>query len=289
MIITHNQPAPGANNAPESTNTSQSGEINPVNKSIKSLLLPASLQMNFAITPHDPQAGLNPMVDAAAYLLTLMGQINSTENFYMLDKLQDTFICEIEAFEMNIKALNYNDEYIQVSRYVICAVIDSMISNTDWGRKDWEPYSLLTAYDLDKDHQEKFFSILEHAVKEPANYIDLMELMYICLSIGYSGGYHGTEHERQQLDQITDSLYKYIRAYRGNVSKLLSPAPIRTPRPVVTQTVHASSTSPWTILIFTACVITTLFIGLGYLMEMISNEAITNFADVQKTVARSSL
>ncbi len=287
MIITHNQQAPGGNSAPESARTSPPGESKQIEMSINELMLPAALQMNFPIATHDPQAGLNPMVDAAAYLFTIMGQISTTENFFHFEKLQGELLREIEAFEINIKALNYNEEYIQVSRYVLCAVIDSMISNTKWGRKDWEAFSLLSAYDLDKDHQEKFFSILEHAVKDPANYIDLMELMYICLSIGYSGDYHGNDHERAQLDQITDSLYKYIRVYRGNVSKLLSPAPLKTPRATVTHSAPAS-TSPLTILLFTACVITTLFIGLGYLMEMISNEAITNFADVQKTVARSS-
>ena len=288
MITTQNQQAQSDNKAPESTASPETTQLSPTQNSIKALILPPSLQMQQPIAIHHASAGLNPMVDAASYIFTVMGQLKTTEDFQHLPKLQEELLHEIDAFEQAVKQHHYNGEYIQVAKYVICAAFDELISNTSWGEKEWQPYSLLAAYGQDLNHQEKFYTILEHAVKEPAYYIDLMELMYICLSLGYTGHYQGNEHEHMQLDQITSSLYKYIRAYRGNISRLLSPAPIRAPRSAANNLPRAS-TSHWSILLFTACVITTLFIGLGYLMEMISNEAISNLSDLQKTVARNHL
>lgn len=288
MIITHNQPAPSDTQAPDSAAATDTTELNPAQSSIKAFILPPSLQMQQPIAIHHPRAGLNPMVDAASYLFTVMGQLKTTSHFHHLDKLHKELVHEIDAFQRTVEQHHYNGEYIQVCRYVVCAALDELISSTPWGQDQWEPYSLLAAYHQDMNHREKFFTIMEHAIKEPAYYIDLMEFMYICLSLGYTGESKESEQDQMQLDHITSSLYKYIRAYRGNISKSLSPAPIHAPRSTVNPHPHAS-TSHWNILLLTACVIMTLFIGLGYLMEMISNEAINKFADVQKAVTRHHL
>jgi type VI secretion system protein ImpK len=217
-----------------------------------------------------------------------MGQLATTEDFRHLGKLHKELLHEIHAFENTVKVHQYNAEYVQVCIYVICAVFDDLISRTEWGKDKWETFSLLTEFNLDKNHHERFFSILEHAIQEPEHYIDLMELMYICLSMGYCGQYQNNGQDQAHLEQITNSLYKYIRAYRGNVSKLLSPAPLKPPK-MAAPVIPDSDISHWTVILFTACVIMIVFIGLGYLMEMISNEAISKFTDVQKTVARNNL
>lgn len=287
MIITHNQPAPGTTKAHHSTAASVT-ELNPSQSSIKTLILPPSLQMQQPIAVHHPRAGLNPMVDAASYLFAIMGQLKTTKHFHHLDKLHKELVDEINTFQQAVEKHHYNGEYIQVCRYVVCAALDELINSTAWGKDQWEPFSLLAAFNQDRHHREKFYTIMEHAIKEPAYYIDLMEFMYICLSLGYTGEAENSEQDQMQLDQITSSLYKYIRAYRGNISKSLSPAPIHAPRSTVNDSRHPSA-SHWNVLLLTACIIMTLFIGLGYLMEMISNEAINKFTDVQKSVTRHHL
>ena len=124
---------------------------------------------------------------------------------------------------------------------------------------------------------------MERTIKEPALYIDLMELMYICLSMGYKGQYRSTEHSQYQLEQITNNLYKHIRAYRGSFSKTLSPTSLKTAKPAATSA-QQRNTSPFFIFIVTACIIMTIFVSLGYLMDVISNEAYKNIAQLGKPV-----
>lgn len=265
MIATHNQQA-STDGAPLN--------IDPVQHPI-SIAAP-----HFPGRPitHHPKAGLNPLVDAASYLFSSIGKLKQSTSCHQLGKLHNELMHEVSTFQEIIKQHGYNAEYVLVCRYILCATLDDIIGATDWGNQSqWEPHSLLKAFSQDTHHQDKFFSLMERAIKDPAHYIDLMELMYICLSLGYQGHY-------PQLEQITNTLYKHIRAYRGGFSKILSPIPLRTPRGRVT-TLSRRPLSTLRILIATVCLVMILFIGLSYLMEMISNEAFKNISELQTLVS----
>lgn len=234
-----------------------------------------------AITPnvttkHSANTGLNPLVDAASSLFSIIGKLKHVKSHDQLDKLSQDLADEIISFQELIKNQGCNPEYAIVCRYILCATIDDIISNTTWGGQGlWDEHSLLATFKQDLRHQDKFFTIMERAIKEPALYIDLMELMYLCLSMGYKGRYRATEHSQYQLEQITNNLYKHIRAHRGSFSKTLSPTPLRA---TGARAVIRNKTSLLFIFIVTACIVMAIFIGLGYLMDVISNEAYQNLA-----------
>lgn len=230
---------------------------------------------------HHPKAGVNLIVDAASYLFSVMGKLKQFKSYKQLGKLQAELIQEINIFFDTIQNYKYGSECVVVCRYVLCAALDEIILNTPWGR-GWIDYSLLTAFNQDTQHQDKFFSILERIIKDPEIYIDLMELMYLCLSMGYKGHYRTTEHDQHHLEQITNHLYKHIRAYRGNFSKVLSPPSSSTnlaPR------LLQKKPSYLFLFLLTACVIMTIFISLGYIMDIISNES-QNFTPLSNTDTR---
>ncbi len=108
--------------------------------------------------------------------------------------------------------------------------LDYLISDTPWGGQGkWNDYSLVKAIFDEAASQESFFIILERVIIEPDSYMDVVEFMYICLSFGMRcrNDAGSNEFTRDQHEQISNFLYKYIQAYRGNVSKVLSPFPIR--------------------------------------------------------------
>lgn len=221
-------------------------------------------------------------------IFSVLGKLKHAKSYRQLSKLQTELVQEVNLFQEAAKHHGYNSEYIVVCRYVLCAVIDDIISNTAWGAQgQWDSYSLLASFNQDTQHQDKFFSIMERAIKDPALYIDLMELMYISLSLGYKGQYRATEHSQYQLEQITNNLYKHIRAYRGSFSKTLSPTPLKTHKSTV-KTATGSSISPLFIFFVTACVVMTIFVSLGYLMDVISNEAYKNISQIQNSVSHET-
>lgn len=284
MIATHNQRAPNEDiplnltpEMPEADNDTTITTFNPLTRS-------SQLLLTSQLVTHTPKAGLNPLVDAAGYLLSIAGKLKQLNAYRQLTTLQKELIQEVNTFQENITP-HYNAEYIVVCRFILCATLDDIISNTTWGSQGhWESHSLLSAFNQDAQHQDKFFTIMERAIKEPAVYIDLMELMYICLSIGYKGQYRSTEHSQYQLEQITNTLYKHIRAYRGSFSKILSPTPLKMPK-LKSKAHSKSSLSLLYVFLVTACVIMTIFVSLGYLMDVISNEAYQHISQIQKPVS----
>src|SRR5580704_19634526 len=193
-------------------------------------LNPALLLLRKHIVSHNPKSGLNPITDAAGNIFTIIGKLKLIEayTYIDLDNLHSELINEISDFHEAIKNHGYSGEYTLVCRYIICATLDELLSETTFGKDGrWDKYSLLLAFEQDLQHQEKFFKIMGRIIKEPALYIDLMELMYLCLSMEYKGRYRSAENGQYRLEQITNILYKHIRKYRGNFSKILSPTPLK--------------------------------------------------------------
>jgi type VI secretion system protein ImpK len=241
------------------------------------------LLLRHKFIPHHTKAGLNPLVDAAAYLFSIVSKLKIIKSYHALHQLHKELITEINSFQETAKNHGYSSEYILVSRYAICATLDDVISNTPWGgQNQWENYSLLTIFNQESTKQERFFLILERIIKDPALYIDVMEFMYLCLSLGYKGSYRSTEFTGNQLEKITHALYKRIRAFHGDVSKTLSPF---ITKPALPNKPSGSKISVWFTFLMTACVIMVLFIGLGYLLDTISNEAYQALMHIGKTTS----
>jgi type VI secretion system protein ImpK len=232
---------------------------------------------------HHPKAGINPLADAAAYLFSVAGKLKQLKSYRHLSKLHKELVQEINAFQDAAKAQGYSSEYILVSRYALCTTLDDIIVNTPWGGQgQWDNHNLLTAFNQEAFTQERFFMILDRITKDPGLYIDLMEFMYLCLSLGFKGSYRSTEYSNNQLEQITHSLYKHIRAHHGDFNKTLSPFPVRG------ATTHTKSTPRNTpvflVALTTVTIILSLFVGLGYLLDTISNQAYRELMHIGKSI-----
>ncbi len=218
---------------------------------------------------HNPKAGLNPLVDVAGYLFSTLGKLKQLKTYHNLNTLQKELTAEISSFQESAQAKGYRSEYTLVSRYALCATFDDVISNTPWGGQgQWDNYSLLAVFNSEGTQQERFFLILERIIKEPALYIDVMEFMYICLSLGYKGSYR-IEDRDNQLEKITHSLYKRISAYHGDFTRTLSPFPVKS----LQSTKKAPLKTPyWLILLVTTVIILLLFVGLDSILDTITSQ-----------------
>lgn len=231
---------------------------------------------------HTPKSGLNPLVDAAAYLFSILGKLKQLKSYRQLAGLHKELLSEINNFQEAARTQGYSSEYILASRYAICATLDDIISNTSWGTQgQWDSYSLLVAFNPDNNTHDRFFIILERIAKDPAIYIDLMEFLYICLSLGFKGSYRSTEFNNNQLENITHSLYKQIRTQRGDFNKTLAPYPIRAN---YSHKKNSKKTSITWIALVTSSVILLIFIGLSCMLNTISNQAYQELTHIGKTI-----
>jgi type VI secretion system protein ImpK len=251
-----------------------------------------ALVLAHRVLSHHPKAGLNPLADAAAYLFSTLGKLKYQRvALPALDTLQRELIQEVHLFQESLQHHGYATEYILICRYVICAFIDdTLISITQGHANRWQPYSLLANFNQDTEHQDKFFRILERLITEPARYIDLLEFMYLCLNLGYKGPYRTTAQCQYQLEQTTHRLYKHIRHFRGNFNTVLSPVPLKTMHRVPEKVAGTSPGHPSLLLLLlaTSSVIMAIFVSLGYLTNLMTDEAYRHIAHLQHVIVEGA-
>lgn len=236
-------------------------------------------KLDIKFITHHPKSGLNPLLDSAAYLFSIMGKLKQLKSYRHLQKLHKELVTEINQFEEATKAKGYSSEYILVSRYALCATLDDIISHTSWGGQgQWDSYSLANIFNQETLNQDRFFIILERVIKEPSQYIEVMELMYICLSLGFKGTYRATEFGISQIEQIMNALYKRIRLHQGEYHKALAPFPIKANR--IFQA-NPRSIPLWIILFSSIVIVLVIFIGLGYMLDTISAHALQDFISLE--------
>ena len=184
----------------------------------------------YAADPHSPSPtpsrgrGLNRLVDAAGTLLSLVGQLRGTASHPDIDSLRVHVEQEVKIFETAARAGGADTETVSTARYVLCTLIDETVMGTPWGNESvWSEQTLLAKLYQEAWGGEKFFSILDYLLQEPARHIDLLELVYLCLSMGFEGKYRVQDQGDRHLQSIQENLFYTIRENRGEFERELSP------------------------------------------------------------------
>ncbi len=168
---------------------------------------------------------VNPVVNAAATLIAVFAKTRSTARHNDVGGLYQRLINEIKTFESNLRDLNLKQEQLLSARYLMCSVLDEAVLNTPWGSESaWAQRTLLSVFHGETSGGEKSFLILDRLKQTPAENLDLIELFYICISMGFEGRYRLMARGREGLDQIREELFAIIRRHRGDYERSLSPS-----------------------------------------------------------------
>ncbi len=121
-------------------------------------------------------------------------------------------------------AANVAPQHVASARYAICTALDETVLSTPWGSESvWSTHSLLTTFHQEAWGGEKFFQILDRLKTDVMANIDLLEVMYLCLSLGFEGKFKIQERGHVQIASVRDELYRLIRQARGEIERSLSP------------------------------------------------------------------
>lgn len=171
----------------------------------------------------DVISGGNPLVASANALLNLIPQIRAMASNSDPEGFQRLLLANMREFERGAGAAGVPIETVIGARYCLCTVVDEAAAQTPWGGSGvWPKFSLLVALHNETWGGEKFFQLLAKLVQTPHQHIDLIELMYFCLMLGFEGRYRVIENGSSQLETLKARLLTLIESTRGDRSSALS-------------------------------------------------------------------
>lgn len=172
---------------------------------------------------HWAASGTNPLVAAANPLLNLVPQIRSAVHHPNPAWLREHLAAEIRQFETRAQQAGVAPETIIGARYCLCTALDEAAALTPWGAGVWSAHSLLVLFHNETWGGEKFFQVLDRLSQQPRQHLDLLELLYFCLALGFEGRYRVLDNGRSQLEALRQQLAQTIRSMRGEYDAALSP------------------------------------------------------------------
>ena len=158
----------------------------------------------------------NPFCHQASSLLSLVPKIRVQTTHDNIPDLQQQLVTAMIKFETIDSTSDISEKQKKIASYFLCALLDETILNTPWGRHgNWEEFSLLRKFHGESQEGKKFFIILKQLLQNPKQYFHLIELAYICLSLGYEGFLGLKENGPRTIAEYQKKLFNFIQRIKG--------------------------------------------------------------------------
>ena len=170
--------------------------------------------------------GENPLLDSAMPLFTEWAELRTMPKARgeQLEALGHQLREGIKNYEYHAMSSGCQREEVLVGRYILCSSLDEAVVTTPWGtQSNWAKDSLLSHFHNETSGGEKVFSLIETLTSHPAKYLDLLELAYVCLSLGFEGKFRKIDRGHLEVETLRDNLYRQIRLLRGDIVQEFSP------------------------------------------------------------------
>lgn len=169
---------------------------------------------------------LNPFLDASANLFSLVSRLRGEHRGadlpedYREELLSGFDMLERRAFELQLPLPDVQDV-----KYALTAFVDESVLSSEWpGRSRWMDDPLQIKFFGDHLAGERFFDRVSELRQNAERRLDVLEVYYLCLQMGFEGMYRLRGAESLMALQV--DLRNQIETHRGTVEPRLSPAGI---------------------------------------------------------------
>lgn len=182
---------------------------------------------------------------------------------------REIFKKDLIAMEKKALAMQVHSTLIQELKYVMVALIDELILHSNWqGKISWLSKPLQLDYFAEHLAGEGFFARLEMLRQNYLDNYEILEIYYICISLGFAGIYRIKGLEFLQALQV--GLYQQIEdaRHRNNHNNYVTKD---TPRQNRKMSIRLSL---WTIPVVVSLIIITIYSAYLYAIDKQANNAL---------------
>ncbi|TCK95040.1 type VI secretion system protein ImpK [Paraburkholderia sp. BL9I2N2] len=226
------------------------------------------------------RAARNPLLEAARPLLRALADLPDQLEKDGIDQLRVLLEQEVRVFQKLCDQISIRRDHMLGARYCLCTALDEAAMQTVWGKGgetgvEWNTNGLATLFHEDRQGGTKVYLLVGRLMSESQEHLDLLELIYRILSLGFEGRYRYEADGRRKHETVRQRIYNEIMSQRGSLAVALSP---HWQSDVTGKRVSFFDFPVW----ITLAVLSVILIGLfGYFKYELLNRS----AEVQKQIA----
>jgi type VI secretion system protein ImpK len=177
-------------------------------------------------------AARNPLLEAAKPLLLAIAQTpKELAVTGSIDAWYELLEQGVGTFTQICNKTNIRREHVLTASYCLTTALDEAANSTSWGGSKavgqmgaWAGRMQLAArFHDDIEGGKKFFLLIGRLSSNVEEHLDLLEVMYYIIGLGFEGQYSTITNGRRELEIIRHRLFTLLSAARGSVPRELSP------------------------------------------------------------------
>lgn len=170
----------------------------------------------------------NPLLEASRVLLRALCDMPDYLTAEDREVLRQLLEHEVRTFEKLCDEANVRRDHRLGASYCLCTALDEGAMQTKWGSAgnggvEWITTGLASTFHQDREGGDKIYLLIARLLAEPYEHIDLLEVIYRVVSLGFSGRYRFEPDGNRKHDAVRQRLYSEIVAQRGLPPAALSP------------------------------------------------------------------
>ncbi len=169
----------------------------------------------------------NPLLEASRPLLRALADMPGELDQRGIEQLHQMLKLEVRTFQRLCEQANIRRDHMIGARYCLCTALDDAAMQTEWGERekglDWIKNGLATEFHEDRHGGDKVYLLVSRLMSEPREHLDLLEVIYRILSLGFMGRYRHDADGSRKHDAVRQVLYTELQTQRGAVPLALSP------------------------------------------------------------------
>jgi len=148
--------------------------------------------------------------DLSSECLILILQLRSTNDYGDSEVLKTRVYEMFERFESNARKFGIDNEKIRLAKFALVAFLDETIISSSWQQKEvWLSDPLQIKLFETFNAGEEFFNFLNELSQRTGANKEVLEVYYLCLSLGFKGKYQlqSPENLRKIIDDLNLELH----------------------------------------------------------------------------------
>lgn len=181
------------------------------------------------------RAAASPLFEAARSLLDALPALARRQgqlDMVRADKLYRQLVSEVASFQSicHDAGLRYEDTLI--ASYTLCTALDEFASDAlaalpggtidevglqpkvEPAASGWMAHSLAVRFHGDAKGGETVFRFMGRVLMEPDEHIDLLELFFVILRLGFEGVYRHARNGRREMGRIQHHIHDLVDTHR---------------------------------------------------------------------------